>query len=131
MDSLDDLIKSAKKFNLESLTKDRRTSLNINAAISALSQLVIQGLLITGAFFGLKNSGHTNLVLILGIAFIIFILAELFGVIETYKLKKQLELEYENFITHMEKEGFSRKDMTTLTKSLTKEQLTSKFKDNP
>lgn len=131
MSSIDDLIKSAKKFSLGDNLKDRKKSLGINLLISNVSLLVMQLLLAAGAFFGLKNSEHEFMFLALIVAFAFFCLAELFSLVESYKFKKQLEAEYEKFVKHMENEGFSKKDMNNITKGLTKEDITSKFIDNP
>ena len=131
MDSLDKLVKSAKKFNLGNSIKERKKSLSINIAISVFSELIIKLLLVTGAFFGLKNSGHESVFIALQISLAVFIFAEILTTIDNYRIRKQLEAEYEKFVLHMEKEGFSKSDMSSLTKSLTKEQLSSKFEDNP
>jgi len=110
MNDLDKFTESAKKFMNVS---DEINSFRINSTISNLANLGLTILVFLGVLNSIKNLGNGYFITFLSLLAIYF-LAAILKMYNQYKTKKILQKNYEEFLSHMNSEGFSKQNIDEL-----------------
>lgn len=108
MDNLQDFVKVAKNYKLEaeSELKDRSITFKINKVIGRLASGLFKVMVVVGALLSLHANMPLYYLIALG-SIGVNLLSEILNTYQEYKIEKLMQEEYEKFLKHMEKEGFT------------------------
>lgn len=115
MNKLKQAAESFKMSNEDSI-KDRYSAIRVNSIIGGLASIGISVTQVALPFVVFASTKSTKLLVAYTSMFLILGLAKVVDFIHQRSLKKDLELEYANFLKHLESNGITKEDLKSNAK---------------